>query len=75
MIPFLDLRAQYRSIQDELEEAVLSTLRSCNYILGEPVECFEENFARYCGTEHAVAAELRHLGAAPGAPRGRNRAG
>lgn len=55
MIPFLDLRAQYRAIAPELEEAVLSALRGCSYVLGEPVERFEEDFARYCGTEHAVA--------------------
>ncbi len=55
MIPFLDLRAQYRSIGPELEEAVLAALRSCNYVVGEPVEAFEENFARFCGTNHAVA--------------------
>ena len=55
MIPFLDLRAQYRSIGPELESAVLATLRNCNYVLGDPVECFEKSFAGYCGTEHAVA--------------------
>lgn len=55
MIPFLDLQAQYRSIKDELEPAVLETLRSCNYVLGGAVERFEENFAAYCGTKHAIA--------------------
>ena len=55
MIPFLDLRAQYLTLQAELEAAVLGTLRSCNYILGETVESFEQNFAQYCGTRHAVA--------------------
>ena len=55
MIPFLDLKAQYRAIGPELEDAVLSVLRSCSYILGEPVERFEANFARYCGTSAAVA--------------------
>ncbi|MDT8855523.1 DegT/DnrJ/EryC1/StrS family aminotransferase [Paracoccaceae bacterium Fryx2] len=55
MIPFLDLRAQYQTLQPELETAVLATLRSCNYILGETVDSFEQNFARYCGTKHAVA--------------------
>lgn len=54
MIAFLDLQAQYRSIAPELNEAVLATLSSGNYILGEPVECFEANFARYCGTKTAI---------------------
>jgi dTDP-4-amino-4,6-dideoxygalactose transaminase len=55
MIPFLDLHAQYRAIGPELEEAVLATLRSGNYVLGDAVACFEANFAAYCGTGHAVA--------------------
>lgn len=55
MIPFLDLSAQYRAIGPDLEAAVLATLRSGNYVLGEPVERFEARFAAYCGTDHAVA--------------------
>lgn len=55
MIPFLDLKRQYITIADEIEAAVLSTLRSGHYVLGEPVECFEDNFAAYCGTRYAVA--------------------
>lgn len=55
MIPYLDLKRQYESIAEDIEEAVLSTLRSRQYVLGEPVECFEENFAAYCGTKYAVA--------------------
>ncbi|MGJ8561613.1 MAG: DegT/DnrJ/EryC1/StrS family aminotransferase [Litorimonas sp.] len=55
MIPYLDLKRQYESIAEDIEEAVLSTLRSRQYVLGEPVECFEENFAAYCGTKHAIA--------------------
>ena len=55
MIPFLDLKAQYATIGAELEAAVLSTLRSGAYVLGEDVERFEEAFATYCGTRHAVA--------------------
>lgn len=55
MIPFLDLRRQYETLCPEIEDAVIATLRSGAYVLGEPVECFEENFAAYCGTRHAVA--------------------
>lgn len=55
MIPFLDLKAQYRSIQEPLEQAVLDTLRSCDYILGDPVRKFEANFAAYCGSREAIS--------------------
>ncbi|MFC3167230.1 MULTISPECIES: DegT/DnrJ/EryC1/StrS family aminotransferase [Paracoccus] len=55
MIPFLDLSAQYQTVGPEIEAAVLKTLRSGSYVLGEQVEQFEDSFARYCGTKHAVA--------------------
>lgn len=55
MIPFLDLKRQYAGISDELEEAVIGALRSGSYVLGAPVERFEEDFAAWCGTSEAVA--------------------
>ncbi len=55
MIPFLDLSAQYKTIGLEIEEAVLATLRSGSYVLGDGVVRFEERFAAFCGTEHAIA--------------------
>lgn len=55
MIPFLDLKAQYASIKDELDEAVLKVLGSTQYILGEEVAAFEREFAKHCGTRHAIA--------------------
>lgn len=55
MIPFLDLKAQYASIKGEIDAAVLGVLASAQYVLGEEVAKFEEEFATYCQTEHAVA--------------------
>ncbi|MDA9981305.1 DegT/DnrJ/EryC1/StrS family aminotransferase [Gammaproteobacteria bacterium] len=55
MIPFIDLKAQYRSIKDELEAAVLKVLASTQYSLGSEVAAFEEEFAAFCNTEYAVA--------------------
>lgn len=55
MIQFLDLRSQYDQIAPQLEAAVLATLRGGSYVLGEPVAQFETDFARYCGTKHAIA--------------------
>lgn len=54
-IPLLDLKAQYASIGGELEAAVCDVLRSGQYSLGAPVRAFEESFAAWCGTPHAVA--------------------
>lgn len=55
MIPFLDLKAQYASIKDEVDAAVLNVLASAQYILGDEVAALEEEFADYCGVDHAVA--------------------
>jgi dTDP-4-amino-4,6-dideoxygalactose transaminase len=55
MIPFLDLKAQYASIKAEADAAVLRVLSSGQYILGEEVARLEEEFARYCNVDHAIA--------------------
>ncbi|HYN86219.1 MAG TPA: DegT/DnrJ/EryC1/StrS family aminotransferase [Pyrinomonadaceae bacterium] len=55
MIPFVDLKAQYASIKEEVGEAVGRVLESAQFVLGPEVEAFEEEFARYCGARHCVA--------------------
>ncbi|MCA1406684.1 DegT/DnrJ/EryC1/StrS family aminotransferase [Ensifer sp. IC3342] len=55
MIPFLDLRAQYASIKDEIDAAALRVLASAQYVLGDEVAELEREFAAYCGTRHAIA--------------------
>lgn len=55
MIPFLDLRAQYHSIKPEIDEAVLNVLESAQYVLGEQVSGFENEFAACCGAAEAIA--------------------
>ncbi len=54
MIPFLDLKAQYRSIKAELDAAVLHVLESAAYVLGPEVKAFEDEFAAFCDAKHAV---------------------
>jgi dTDP-4-amino-4,6-dideoxygalactose transaminase len=55
VIPFVDLRTQYREIQEEVEEAVARVLADAAYVLGSEVERFESEFAEYCGVAHGVA--------------------
>jgi dTDP-4-amino-4,6-dideoxygalactose transaminase len=55
MIPFLDLKAQYATLRPQLEAAVLDVMASGQYVLGEQVEAFEQEFADYCGAKHAIA--------------------
>lgn len=54
-IKFLDLQAQYRSIKDEINEAVLKTLDSAAYVLGPEVEAFENEFAAAHNAQYGVA--------------------
>jgi dTDP-4-amino-4,6-dideoxygalactose transaminase len=53
-VPFLDLGAINATCESELRAAFDRVLRSGWYILGEEVEAFESEFARYCGVGHAV---------------------
>ncbi|QWW71995.1 DegT/DnrJ/EryC1/StrS aminotransferase family protein [Rhizobium sp. WYJ-E13] len=55
MIPFLDIKAQYQSIKGEIDAAVLGVLASGQYVLGEEVLRFEQEFADYCSVKHAIA--------------------
>ena len=56
-IPFVDLKAQYRSIAAEIDSAMQRVLNDADFILGKDVELFEEEFARYCGARHAVGVD------------------
>jgi dTDP-4-amino-4,6-dideoxygalactose transaminase len=54
MIPLVDLTAQYHSIKEEIDSAVLSTLESGHFILGPQVVKFEESIAAYLGVNYAI---------------------
>ncbi|WP_420024728.1 DegT/DnrJ/EryC1/StrS family aminotransferase (plasmid) [Cereibacter azotoformans] len=54
MIPFLDLGASYRELKAEIDAAIHRVLDSGWYILGPEVDAFEEEWAAYCGANHAV---------------------
>jgi dTDP-4-amino-4,6-dideoxygalactose transaminase len=53
-VPFVDLKAQYRSIKDEVLDAVSRVFDSGHFVGGEYVEKFEEEFARFTGAKYAV---------------------
>ena len=43
-VPYLDLKAQYRSIKPEIDAAIASVLESCQFALGPEVAAFERDF-------------------------------
>ncbi len=53
-VPFLDLKAQFQRIQNELAKAVLEVCDDLAFAGGPHVERFENSFARYCGCRHAI---------------------
>ena len=54
MISFLDLKAINAQYRDELVRAATDVIDSGWYIQGEQVQCFEKEFADYCGTKHCI---------------------
>lgn len=54
MIPFVDLKIQYRSIQDEIKAGINAVLEQTNFILGEPVAGFEKEFAKFCDSDYCI---------------------
>ena len=53
-VPFVDLKAQYQTIRDEIRTAVDTVFESTQFILGDAVEKFEHAFANYLGVKHAI---------------------
>ena len=54
MIPFVDLKAQYAGIKDEITSAIQNILDTCQFTLGREVVSFEEEFSAYCGVKHGI---------------------
>ncbi len=74
-VPLLDLKAQYKTIRDEIKLAINDVCESQAFALGPAVAQFEENVAAYCGIKHAIGvssgtdallASLMALGIKPG---------
>ena len=53
-VPFVDLKAQYQTIRDEVRAEVDNVFESTQFILGDAVEKFERDFASYLGVKHVI---------------------
>jgi predicted nucleic acid-binding protein len=54
IIPMLDLKLEYLSLSEDLEESLLRAATRAKYILGDEVKQLEERIANYVGTKYAV---------------------
>ncbi len=53
-IPFVDLKRQYFSIKDEIDNVVMEVLEKSAFIGGSYLASFEKNFASFCDTQHCI---------------------
>lgn len=53
-VEFVDLGRQYHSIKEDIDRALLDAVSSAQYILGEEVGRFEQEFAEYCETSWCI---------------------
>ena len=56
-VQFVDLTAQYASIEEEVNAAISRVLHKADFILGDDVRAFEEEFAAYCTTKYSVGLD------------------
>jgi dTDP-4-amino-4,6-dideoxygalactose transaminase len=54
-VPFLDLKANYKSIKPEVDAAIQEVIDNTAFALGFAVDKLEKNFAEYVGVKHAIA--------------------
>ena len=64
-IPFLDMKSCYKELKSGLDAAYHRVMDSGEYILGQEVNAFEQEFATYSGARHCIGVgnglEALHL--------------
>ena len=53
-VPFLDLKAPYIELKEEIDEAFAGVMASGWFVLGEALAAFENEFADYCEADHCI---------------------
>lgn len=74
-VNFVDLKAQYNNIKDDILEGITKVIDNTNFILGPQVKEFEEKFAAFSQAKYALGVasgtdaillSLKSLGIGPG---------
>ncbi|MGB5848138.1 MAG: DegT/DnrJ/EryC1/StrS family aminotransferase [Ignavibacteriaceae bacterium] len=53
-VPLLDLKVQYQSLKNELDDAILKVAESQYFILGPDVKKMEENFCEFLSCKYSI---------------------
>jgi dTDP-4-amino-4,6-dideoxygalactose transaminase len=53
-VPLVDLRAQYTSIKNEIDQTIANVIEDAAFVGGKYVNQFEEEFAAFCMAKHCV---------------------
>ena len=53
-IPFVDLKAQYKNIKEEIDDSIKSVLNETSFIKSRSVEVFENRFAELLNVKHCI---------------------
>ena len=56
-VAFVDLVAADAEVRDEIVVAMLEVINRGDFVLGEDIERFEQEFASYCGALHAIGVD------------------
>lgn len=54
-IPFIDLKAQYQALQNQIQERMQKVLDHGQFIMGPEVQELESKLAQFVGVKHAIA--------------------
>lgn len=54
-IPLVDLKAQYKFLKSEMDTVIQDVMDNSDFIMGNRVKNFEEQFAKFCSTRFGIA--------------------
>ncbi len=75
MIPFIDLKSQFKTLEKDIRARIEAVLEHGRYVMGPEIEELEKNLAEFAGTKHCLACSsgtdallmpLMALGVGPG---------
>ena len=54
-IPFVDLKAQYLSLQSEMDKAISHIISNTSFVGGPAADAFEKSYSEFMGMKHTIA--------------------